>query len=45
MGDQRWPAEDGWVKMARNVQLTNEKIEIHFVYNTITGVFADFKFK
>ena len=36
-----WLASDGWVKMARNV----DGVEIHFLYNTITGVFDDFKFK
>jgi len=41
MTDQRWPAQDGWVKMAKNVN----GIEIHFLYNTKTGLFDDFKFK
>lgn len=41
----QWLASDGWVKMANNVRLSNEKIEIHFLYNVKTGVFADFKFK
>ena len=36
-----WLAKDGWVKMARNVN----GVEIHFNYNTKTGVFDDFKFK
>ena len=40
MTDARWLATDGWVKMSRNVN----GVEIHFVYNTITGVFDDFKF-
>ena len=41
MKDPRWPTEEGWVKMARNVNDT----EIHFVYNKITDEFDDFKFK
>lgn len=41
MNDSRWMASDGWVKMSNNV----DGIEIHFVYNVITGAFDDFKFK
>ena len=41
MTDPRWSASDGWVKMSNNVN----GIEIHFVYNKITGAFDDFKFK
>lgn len=41
MNDDRWLNEDGWVKMSKIVN----GIEIHFVYNTITGLFDDFKFK
>jgi len=41
MSDKRWPAKDGWMKMARNVN----GVEIHFVYNARTGKFADFKYK
>lgn len=41
MTDSRWPASKGWVKMSNNVN----GIEIHFVYNKITGAFDDFKFK
>lgn len=37
----RWSASDGWVKMSNNVN----GIEIHFVYNKITGAFDDFKYK
>ena len=36
-----WLAKDGWVKMTQNV----DGVEIHFLYNTQTGVFDDFKFK
>ncbi|MEZ4736341.1 MAG: polymorphic toxin-type HINT domain-containing protein [Caldilineaceae bacterium] len=41
MTDPRWPAQDGWVKMAQN----HNGIEIHYTYNTITGAFDDLKFK
>ena len=41
MKDPRWPASEGWVKMAYNVN----GVEIHFVYNKIIQVFDDFKFK
>ena len=41
MNDPRWPADDGWVKMEQTVN----GVEIHYVYNTSTGVADDFKFK
>jgi RHS repeat-associated protein len=41
MGDPRWPASDGWVKMAQNI----EGIEVHYVYNLDTGAVDDFKVK
>jgi len=41
MTDSRWPAQDGWVKMARNVK----GVEIHYVKNLISWVFGDFKVK
>ncbi|PHB04910.1 hypothetical protein COE81_19770 [Bacillus wiedmannii] len=41
MTDPRWPREDGWVKMVHNVN----GVEIHYVKNTRTGEFDDFKFK
>ena len=41
MTDPRWPASEGWVKMASNIN----GVEIHFVYNTIIQIFDDFKFK
>lgn len=41
MADKRWPKEEGWIKMSNNVN----GIEIHFVYNTKTREFDDFKFK
>ncbi|PGQ45479.1 MafB [Bacillus thuringiensis] len=40
MTDPRWPQEDGWVKMAHNVN----GVEMHYVKNTKTGEFDDFKF-
>ena len=41
MTDPRWPANDGWVKSAQNIN----GIEIHYVRNSITGAIDDFKFK
>ncbi len=41
MTDPRWLGSDGWVKMAQNVN----DVEIHYVFNTITRMFDDFKFK
>lgn len=41
MRDSRWSADDGWVKMEQTV----DGVEIHYVYNTRTGVADDFKFK
>jgi hypothetical protein len=41
MTDPRWPASEGWVKMAQNVNGT----EIHYVLNTKDGSVDDFKFK
>ena len=41
LSDSRWLDSDGWVKMSNNV----DGIEIHFLYNNITGAFDDFKFK
>ncbi|MPQ69198.1 MULTISPECIES: filamentous hemagglutinin N-terminal domain-containing protein [unclassified Pseudomonas] len=41
MTDSRWPAQDGWVKTAQNVN----GVEIHYVRNSITGAVDDFKFK
>ena len=41
MTDPRWPAGEGWVKMAQIV----DGVEIHYLYNTVTGSYDDFKFK
>jgi hypothetical protein len=41
MNDPRWPASQGWVKMRQNIN----GVEIHYLKNTSTGEFADFKFK
>lgn len=41
MSDPRWLAADGWVKRAQHVN----GIEIHYLYNKITGEYDDFKFK
>jgi RHS repeat-associated protein len=46
MTDSRWHPRYGWVKMQNIVKLSNgTKITIHYVYNTVTKVFDDFKFK
>jgi len=45
MNDPRWLGSEGWVKMQRIIKTSNEKISIHFNYNTKTGKFDDFKFK
>jgi hypothetical protein len=46
MGDTRWPSSDGWVKMQSVVtDSSGNKVNIHYVYNKITGAFDDFKFK
>ena len=41
MNYSRWPNEDGQVKMAHSVN----GVEIHYVKNTKTGEFDDFKFR
>lgn len=42
--DPRWLASEDWIKMQNVVYFHDEKVVIHFVYNTIFGVFDDFKF-
>ena len=52
MTDKRWPAEEGWVKVVKNinpVKATKEMkkpkgIEIHYVWNKILNIYDDFKF-
>ncbi|MFV0424405.1 MAG: hypothetical protein ACK5K7_02390 [Bacilli bacterium] len=54
LGDSRWPAEEGWVKMQVTAERTyidsnlnivsKPNSTIHYVYNTNTGQFDDFKF-
>jgi filamentous hemagglutinin len=41
MTDSRWPAKDGWVKMAQNIN----GVEVHYVRNSVTGDIDGFKFK
>jgi RHS repeat-associated protein len=41
LGDPRWPASGGWVKMTQNIN----GIEIHYNLNEITKETADWKFK
>jgi RHS repeat-associated protein len=45
MNDPRWLGSEGWVKMQKIIKTSNGKINIHFNYNTKTGMFDDFKFK
>ncbi len=40
MGDARWPAVDGWVKVKQTVN----GVTIHYVLNEVTGAVDDFKF-
>jgi RHS repeat-associated protein len=46
MTDSRWPASEGWVKMAQNFEIRSgtARSEIHYLYNTATGATADWKF-
>ena len=41
MTDSRWPASKGWQKMRQNMS----GVEIHYLWNKVTGAVADFKFK
>tara|TARA_R110002111_G_scaffold237778_1_gene299088 strand:- start:718 stop:1464 length:747 start_codon:yes stop_codon:yes gene_type:complete len=47
LGDSRWPDRDGWVKMQLKVKCGGREgdgvINVHYVYNTITGQVDDFK--
>lgn len=45
MNDPRWSAEDDWSKWQRYFSFTDgTHVTIHFLYNSRTGEFADFKF-
>lgn len=39
MGDPRFPASAGWVKMSQNIN----GVEVHYIYNVNTGKSLDFK--
>jgi hypothetical protein len=45
MTDPRWPASDGWVKVQQMVQSAGRDgpINVHYVYNTVTGAIDDLK--
>ncbi len=46
MTDTRWSYTDGWVKMQNIVKHADgSQTNIHYVYNKITGIFDDFKYK
>jgi hypothetical protein len=40
MGDPRFLASDGWVKMEQNIN----EVVIHYITNVVTGRAIDFKF-
>jgi RHS repeat-associated protein len=40
MSDPRWPASEGWIKKAQNIN----GVEVHYIQNTRTGQIDDFKF-
>jgi RHS repeat-associated protein len=43
MTDARWPAAAGWVKMQQIITPGGESINVHYLYNTVTGEIDDFK--
>ena len=43
MTDPRWPASEGWVKMQQMIYPGGEPIEVHYLYNTVTGAVDDAK--
>jgi len=43
MGDFRWAAQEGWVKMQQTFNLYKEKIIIHYVINKPLKLMDDFK--
>jgi hypothetical protein len=43
MTDPRWPASEGWVKMQQIIHPGGEPINVHYLYNTITGAVDDAK--
>jgi len=45
MTDPRWPASEGWVKMQQMIYPSGAPINVHYVYNKITGEMDDFKIK
>jgi hypothetical protein len=45
LGDDRWDAKDGWVKMQQVIETSDGKITIHYVINQALGLVDDFKFK
>jgi filamentous hemagglutinin len=43
MGDSRWRAADGWIKMQQEVAVYRTNTVFHYVYNTATGAVDDIK--
>ena len=44
MGDDKFPASRGWVKMQKIVPTSKGKINIHYLYNFKWNIYTDFKF-
>ena len=44
LGDDRWPASEGWVKMQSVFDTMRGKVTIHYVLNATTNAVDDFKF-
>jgi filamentous hemagglutinin len=45
LGDSRWPASDGWVKMQQTIDPGGRggPMSVHYNFNTVTGAVDDFK--
>ena len=43
MTDRRWLGSAGWVKMQQFVQSSGGPINVHHLFNTVTGAIDDFK--
>lgn len=43
MTDPRWPASEGWVKMQQIINSADDPINVHYVFNEVTGAVDDLK--
>ncbi len=43
MTDPRWPASEGWVKMQQVIKPVGEPINVHYLFNEVSGAIDDFK--